>query len=107
MSAPMEEGNAIAYMVNMVATNNHVGIPPRVPDYSNSDIDIVVWNCRGIACASFLPNLRGLLTVTRATVKVVTNFRVGDDNTREILRRTGIDHGFTAPIDFVGGVCIF
>ena len=107
MSTLMEEGNVIAYTMNMVATNNRVGIPPRVPDYSSSDIRIAIWNCRGIARASFLPNLRGLLAVTRAAVIVVTNIRVGYDNAREILRRTGIDHGFTTPIRFVGGVCIF
>ena len=28
MSAPMEEGNAIAYTMNMVATNNRIGILP-------------------------------------------------------------------------------
>ena len=45
--------------------------------------------------------------VTRAGVMVVTDIRVRYDNAREILRRTGIDHGFTAPIGFVSGVCIF
>ena len=38
---------------------------------------------------------------------VVIDIIVGDDNAREILRRTGIYHGFTAPIGFVNGVCIF
>jgi len=49
MFVPMKDGNAIAYMVNMVATNAGVGIPLRVPDYSSSNIHIVVWNYRGIA----------------------------------------------------------
>jgi len=64
ISTPREEGNAITYRVNMVATNVCVGIPPRVPDYSTSDIYIATWNCRGIARASFTSNLRGLLAVT-------------------------------------------
>ena len=72
-----------------------------------SDIRIAIWNCRGVARVSFLPNLWGLLTVTRAPVMVVMDIRVGDDNAREILRRATMNHDFTAPIAFVGGMCIF
>ena len=38
---------------------------------------------------------------------VVIDIRVGDDNAREIPRRTGMNHSFTSPFGFVGGVCIF
>ena len=85
LSTPMEDENAIAYTVNMVATNNRVGIPPCVPDYSSTNIHIAVWNCRGITRASFLPNLRGLLAVTRDAVMALTDIRIEYDNVREIL----------------------
>ncbi|KAJ8446384.1 hypothetical protein Cgig2_019277 [Carnegiea gigantea] len=85
ISAPMDKGNGIAYTVNMVVTNNRIGFPPRVPEYETTDICIAVWNCRDIARASFMPNLTGLLALTRATVMVVTDIRVGDNNAREIL----------------------
>ena len=38
---------------------------------------------------------------------VIIDIRVGDDNAKEILQRTGMNHRFTAPIGFAGGVCIF
>jgi len=47
-----------------------------------------------------------LLAVTRAPIMVVIEVRVGDDNAREILQRTGMNHGFTAPMGFIGGVCL-
>jgi len=30
---------------------------------------------------------------------------VGNDNARKILRRIGLNHGFTKPVGFVGGIC--
>ena len=83
-------------MVSMLATNSHVSIPPRVTDYCPSDIRNAIWNCRGIAHASFLP-----------PVLVVTDIRVGDDNARGILRRTTMNHDFTMLIGFIRGICIF
>ena len=38
---------------------------------------------------------------------VVTDIRVGDDNAREILRRTRMNHGFKAPIGFVNRMGLF
>jgi len=107
ISAPMDEGNDIAYTVNMVATNSRIDFSPHVPEYATTDICVAMWNCSGIARAFFMPNLTGLLALTRAAVMVVTDIRIGDDNAREILGRTGMNHGFTSPLGFVGGVCIF
>ena len=103
----MDEGNDIAYTVNMVATNNRISFPPRVPEYATTDIRIAVWNCRGITRASFMPNLTGLLALTMTAVMVVIDIRVGDDNAREIFSRMGMNHDFTSPFGFIGGVCIF
>jgi len=38
---------------------------------------------------------------------VVTDIRVGDNNAREILRRTAMSHDFTALIDFIKGVYLW
>jgi len=102
----MEKGNGIKYITNMLDTKSWISIPPRVSDYYPSDISIGIWNCKGIACISFLPNLIGLLSITRAPIMVVMNIRVGDENARGILRITRMNHGFTKPMGFIGDVCL-
>jgi len=42
ISPPMEEGNAIKYIVSMLVTNSRIAIPPRVADYCPSDILIAI-----------------------------------------------------------------
>lgn len=102
----MEKGNGIKCAINMLVTNSWISIPPRVSDYFPIDISIGIWNCTGIACVSFLPNLMGLLSITRAPIMVVENIRVGDENARGILRITKMNNGFTKLMGFIGDVCL-
>ena len=87
ISTPVEEGNGINHTRQIVLSKLHIGTLPRVSDYCRSDVWIAIWNCRGIARASFHQHLKRLLSVTRAAVTVVTDIIVEDENTRELLRK--------------------
>ena len=78
-----------------------------MPCVTTTDVRVLIWNCRGIAKASFRSNLFTLREVTGADVVVLTDTRACGKNDRSLLNNaTTMEYVYTEPQGFVGGVSV-
>ena len=83
------------------------GMPEGIPCVTAEDVRVFVWNCRGIARASFCPNLFTIRSMTNSQVIVLTDTRAAGKNARSLLNEaTAMKYFYTEPLGFVGGTSV-
>jgi len=104
---PLEELNGVLYNVHSTTTLCNEGFPECIPSVTTEDVRVFLWNCRGIARASFRPNLFTIREVTGADIVVLTETRTAGKNARSLLNTaTTMEYFYTEPQGFVGGVSV-
>jgi len=105
--SPLEELNGVIYDVHSTVTLSNEGFPEYNPAVTTEDVRVFIWNCRGIARASFRPHLFTIREVTGADVVVLTETRAAGKNARSLLNTaTTMEYFYTEPHGFVGGVSV-
>ena len=96
--SPLEELNGVIYDVHRTTTLCNEGFPERMPSVTTEDVRVFIWNCRGIAGASFRPNLFTIHEVTGADIVVLTETRVVGKNARSVLNTAStMEYFYTEP----------
>jgi len=91
--------------VHSTTTLCNVGFPKGIPSVTTEDVWFFIWNCRGIARASFRRNLFTMWQVTGAHMVVLTDTRATGKNAPSLLNNaTAMEYFYTEPLGFVGGV---
>ncbi|KAJ8425361.1 hypothetical protein Cgig2_032877 [Carnegiea gigantea] len=104
---PSHPAENVVYEVSNATTANHSGFTSRVPPVTCQDVCIYVWNCRGLARASFRPNLFTMTSITGAYVVLLIDTRVGSRNAQRLRDEAHLLHYYyREPLGFVGGVII-
>ncbi|KAJ8435884.1 hypothetical protein Cgig2_010917 [Carnegiea gigantea] len=103
----LNELNGIIYEVPNATTVNHRGFTSHAPPVTCQDVRIYVWNCRGLARASFRPNLFTMTSITGSYMVVLTDTCVGIRYARRLLDEAhDLNYYYREPLGFVGGVVI-
>jgi len=69
-----------------------------MPCVTIEDVRVFIWNCRGIARASFRPNLFTIQKVTGADIVVLTDTRAAGKNAWSLLNNaTTMEYFYTEP----------
>jgi len=101
--SPLEELNGVAYDVHSTTTLCNEGFPQGMPCVTTEDVRVFIWNCRGIARASFRPNLFTIREVTGADIVVLTETRAAGKNAKSLLNTaTTMEYFYAEPQGFVG-----
>ena len=76
----LEELNGVIYDVHTTATMSAEGMGEGDPRVTADEVRVVLWNYRGIARASFRPNLFTICSLMNAQVIVLTDTRAAGKN---------------------------
>ncbi|KAJ8419729.1 hypothetical protein Cgig2_016201 [Carnegiea gigantea] len=103
----LEELNSIIYDIYARTTRSNAEFADGVAQVSTEEVHVFVWNCRGIARASFRPNLFTILSLTYDGVVVLTDTRAACRNARQLLDKAhGLEYFYVEPLGFVGGLLV-
>lgn len=103
----LEELDGVVYNIHARTTATTRGMARGVPHSTTKDVRMYVWNCRGMARASFRPDLFTMTSTTDAAVVVLTDTRATGRHARQLLKQaTKMNYFYTEPQGFVGGVAV-
>jgi len=103
----LEELDGVIYDIHTTSPFSSKGMAVWDPRVTADEVRVVLWNCRGIARASFRPNLFTICSLTNAQVIVLTDTRAAKKNARSLLNKaTGMEYFYTEPMGFVGGTSV-
>ncbi|KAJ8432414.1 hypothetical protein Cgig2_013828 [Carnegiea gigantea] len=98
----LNELNSVMYEVSNATTAYHCGFTSSVPPVTCQEVRIYVWNCRGLAQASFRPNLFTMTSIRGVYVVVLIDTLVMRE--RSLTRRTTSTITKGNPLVFLGGL---
>ncbi|KAJ8431547.1 hypothetical protein Cgig2_029576 [Carnegiea gigantea] len=103
----LEELNGVIYNIHARTTRSNAEFTDGVAQVSVEEVHVFIWNCRGIARASFRPNLFTILSLTHCGVVVLMDTRAAGRNERQLLDKAhGLDYFYVEPLGFVGGLSV-
>lgn len=73
----------------------------------NTQMILLLWNCRGTCDNEFLLNYKDLLATYKPSLVILTEMKIYDDKTKDILPRFGFKNYLTSPAEGnSGGIAV-
>ena len=71
-------------------------------------MNIISWNCQGLAAASTIPELKDLCNQVKPALLFLIETRAKLEEVEETRRKLGFDnYFFVEPVGLSGGLCLF
>ncbi|KAJ8424004.1 hypothetical protein Cgig2_032388 [Carnegiea gigantea] len=102
-STTLNELNSVVHEVSNATIVYHRGCTSSIPPMTCQEVRIYIWNYRGLARASFRPNLFTMMSITGAYVVVLTDTRVGSRNARRLLDEAhNLKYNYSSKVEVSG-----